>query len=241
MSDIDNVLKDFLRSSRSMESNIVSIISDSNRDIEMILKELLIYLDATSKNLEKVQEELMEFVDDYKKSSTADKIDDLKLSLTDAIKIYQEKMVGLEAANTKKILEFVKQVGITNQKTLKQIYIIVSKITNDIGHFDNGISDTNKDLQEIKTLLQVMVGDISDTKDSVNQNQNNLMTVIDNMMNANTKKSLATEEVEVQKIKSDEEKQKAKLQLVGKIVGVILGSGGVVYLIIDVIIKASGS
>ena len=66
--NIDGALRDFLRTTRSMETNIVSVISDSNRDIEMILKELLIYLDATSKNLEKVQSSLSTFVLDYEKN-----------------------------------------------------------------------------------------------------------------------------------------------------------------------------
>lgn len=243
MSDIDNVLKDFLRTTRSMESNIVSIISDSNRDIEMILKELLIYLDATSKNLEKVQGSLVEFVDDFRDTSESkvltEKVDNLRTNLSGVIKTYSEKLIELEVNNTKKVLELARNVGVTNQKMLKQILIIVTKVTTDMDTYGTDIETSARDMQEIKSLLSIITSEVKDTKINVTKNQDNLMTVIGNMMDASKMELQTTGDVETQKIKSEEEKFKAKSQLVGKIVGIVLGSGGVIYLIIDVIIKAA--
>lgn len=244
MSEIDSTLKDFLRTTRSMESNIVSIISDSNRDIEMILKELLIYLDATSKNLEKVQNSLIDFVKEYNQNEAANNItqrlDNVNSSLSATIKAYSDKLIELEVNSTKKILELVKQIGVTNQRILKQILLVATKITDEIDGYTGKLDSTSADLQEIKSLLKVITDEVRDTKSNVAYSQGNLMTVIDNIMDANTRKSMATEEVESQKIKSDEEKFKAKLKLISKIIGVVLGSGGIVYLLIDILLKAGG-
>ncbi len=234
MSDIDNVLKDFLRSTRSMESNIVAVISDSNRDIEMILKELLIYLDATSKNLEKVQKSLVEFMEEQEYKDISNEIS----KITSTIKTYQKQLLVTESSNTKKIFELIKQVGISNQKFLKQILIVTNKIANSFELQSGANNTTNKELQEIKNLLQIVTGEVKDTKSSVSKNQGNLMSVIENMMNSNMTQNIASGKVESQKIKSEEEKFKAKVALVGKIIGILLGSGGVIYLVIDVLLKA---
>lgn len=239
---MDNVLKDFLRTTRSMESNIVAIISDSNRDIEMILKELLIYLDATSKNLEKVQGSLVQFVDDYDGGGDGtdlnDKIGTLRTDISAVIKAYTEKMLVLESGNTKKILELVRQVGVSNNKMIKNLTNIVTKVSNDIDLYGTTTEATSNDMQEIKNLLRIITNEVKDTKVNVSKNQDNLMTVIGNIMDADNKKIVSTNGVEAQRIKSDEEKFKAKLKLWGKIVGIVLGSGGVLYLIVDVMIKA---
>lgn len=241
MSDtIDSALRDFLRTTRTMETNIVSVISDSNRDIEMILKELLIYLDATSKNLEKVQNSLVKFADDYEKDQEHNDITGELTNIIQTIKLYSQKISEIDTQNTNKILELVKLVGTNNQKFLKQILIIVNKITQDLSSYDKNILNNNSDLDDIKDLLKTISIEVKDTKVNVSKNQENLMTVISNIMDTNTKKSVAKESVEVQKIKSDEEKFKTKMGLLGKIIGVVLGSGGIIYLLIDILFKSGG-
>jgi len=241
MSDhIDSALKDFLRNTRAMETNIVSVISDSNRDIEMILKELLIYLDATSKNLEKVQTSLVKFVNDYEKDQDNNSITNELNNIIQVIKSYYQKISEIDTQNTNKIIELVKLVGTNNQKFLKQILIIVNKMTQDMVYYDKNISTNGLSLNEIKDLLKIISIEIKDTKANVSKNQDNLMTVIGNIMDTNIKKTVAEGSVETQKIKSDEEKFKTKMGLVGKIIGIILGSGGIVYLLIDILFKSGG-
>jgi len=241
MSDnIDNALKDFLRTTRTMETNIVSVISDSNRDIEMILKELLIYLDSTSKNLEKVQGSLIKFVDDYKDNKEHSSIIIELNNITQIIKNYYQKISEIDTKNTNKIMELIKIVGTSNQKFLKQILILVDKITQDLSYHDKNTSLSKIELNEIKDLLKIVTIEIKDTKINVSKNQDNLMTVISNIIDVDTNKTKSTESIQVQKIKSDEEKFKAKISLIGKVVGIILGSGGIIYLLIDILIKSGG-
>lgn len=241
MSDnIDSALRDFLRTTRTMETNIVSVISDSNRDIEMILKELLIYLDATSKNLEKVQGSLIKFVDDYEKDQEHSGITTELNNIIQTIKAYSQKISEIDTQNAGKIIELVKLVGTSNQKFLKQILIIVNKITQDMVSYDKNISANNSDLEDIKDLLKVISIEVKDTKINVSKNQENLMTVISNIMDTSVKKTVAKDNIEVQKIKSDEEKFKTKMGLLGKIIGIVLGSGGIIYLLIDILFKSGG-
>lgn len=239
MNEIDDALTDFLRSTRNMESSIVSVISDSNRDIELILKELLIYLDATSKNLEKVQNSVSKFMIEYKEDKSSARLDEEIEKVIETIKSYQKRILETETENTKKILEFIRQVGINNQKMLKQLIITAGKITDKLSSQENSFKESSEDLYEIKDILKVMSSELSDTKFNVSKNQDNLMAVINNMMDSETQRSLATEQVQTQKIISEEEKAKAKLALIGKIVGIVLGSGGIVYLIIDILLKAA--
>lgn len=244
MSDIDNTLRDFLRTTRSMESNIVSVISDSNRDIEMILKELLVYLDATSKNLEKVQGSIVKFVKDYNDDDESrilqEKINRMQDTMEFQIESLNNKLVELETTNTKKILELVQRVGVANQKMLKQIIITATKITKDVGKYGGDVVENSKNVEEIRGLLKVITSEIRETKDNVAKNQDNLMTVINNMMDTDKQIALSSGEVESQKLKSKEEVTKAKLILIGKVVGILLGSGGIIYLLVDVLLKASG-
>jgi len=241
MSDnIDSALRDFLRTTRTMETNIVSVISDSNRDIEMILKELLIYLDATSKNLEKVQGSLIKFVDDYEKDQDNSSITNELSNIIQTIKSYSQKISEIDTQNANKIIELIKLVGTSNQKFLKQILIIVNKITQDMTSYDKNMSTNNSDLEDIKDLLKIISIEVKDTKTNVSKNQENLMTVISNIMDTNIKKTAAKDGIEIQKIKSDEEKFKTKMGLIGKIIGIVLGSGGIIYLLIDILFKSGG-
>jgi len=237
VSELDSVLRDFLKTSRSMETNIVSVISDSNRDIEMILKELLIYLDATSKNLEKVQGSITKFVVDYTTDQKPEIIIKELSGVVTTIKEYHTKITTIDVKNTDRILEFIKLVGTTNQRFLKQILAVVGEITEKVNAYDPRFISNGNDLTEIKNILKVIISEVKDTKVNVSKNQDNLMTVIENMMDTSVKRVTSTENVEVQKIKSDEEKAKAKIALIGKIIGILLGSGGMIYLLIDVIIK----
>lgn len=243
MSDLDNTLKDFLRSTRSMESNIVTIISDSNRDIELILKELLIYLDSTAKNLEKIQGSISDFTERYKEENSAkliaNDISNIQTNIIEQVEILSNKIVKLEAENTKKILQFIRRVGVANQNMLKQLVSASAKITIGVQGISSVSGNTSEDIEEIKDLLKIISRDLDQTKLNVSQNQDNLMTVIANFMEGREKLTEANIGVEAQKIKSEEEKTKAKIGLIGKIVGIILGSGGIIYLLIDTLIRAA--
>ena len=99
------------------------------------------------------------------------------------------------------------------------------------------MKESSADLDQIKNVLNNVVEDIRETKNNVSKNQDNLMTVISNMMKTSSRKSELEDKVRVQEIKTDEEKFKTKFAFFGKVVGILLGSGGIVYVLIDILIK----
>jgi len=231
MSDYDLAIKDFLKTTRAMETNIVTVISDSNRNIEVILKELLIYLDATSKNLEKI----LVFTDDEKANKNKSIEIEIKM-ISDKVKLYHDKLLDLEIENTKKILSLVKQVGLSNNKIMKQIIVITNKIGKSLQSQDIVLNTTIENMNEIKTLLKIITNEVKDTKDNLKASQGDFVSVIDNLLDSNTRATIAKETVHIQEIKTDEEKFKAKISLTAKIAGLLLGSGSVIYLIIDIML-----
>lgn len=232
MNDYDSAIKDFLKTTRTMETNIVTVISDSNRDIEVILKELLIYLDATSKNLEKI----LVFTDDEKTNKNNNSIEIEIRMISDKVKLYHDKLLDLEIENTKRILSLVKQVGLSNNKIMKQIIVMTSKIGKSLQSQDVVLSTTVENMSEIKTLLKIITNEVKDTKDNLKASQSDFVSVIDNLLDSNTRATIAKETVHIQEIKTDEEKFKAKISLAAKIAGLLLGSGSIIYLIIDIIL-----
>jgi truncated hemoglobin YjbI len=67
--DLDDVIENFDRMTQHMENTVVSMVTDNSKEIEEILKQLLIYLDSTSKNLDGINTAVGDFIDDYEKSA----------------------------------------------------------------------------------------------------------------------------------------------------------------------------
>src|SRR6056297_807555 len=84
--DFESALNDFLESARSLENNIISTVSDANSDVEMVLRELLVYLNSTSKFLEEIQEKIEDFnTQTTELSRIPSKVDEIPVKINGAV------------------------------------------------------------------------------------------------------------------------------------------------------------
>lgn len=224
-----------------MENTVVSMVTDNSKEIEEILKQLLIYLDSTSKNLDGINTAVGDFIDDYEKSAGKGSLggeDFYKIKET--VEGFYEKIKQAQDKNALKILEYVKKVGESNQTYLRRVLSGNSAIIKSVGESHQTSIENSKSLQELKNVLTNIAGEVGETKQNVSRNQENLMTVITAMMDSETKKAVASEMVRTEEIKSNSEKTKMKFSLAAKIISVLLGSGGVLYFILDLILGSGG-
>jgi hypothetical protein len=239
--DLDDVIENFDRMTQHMENTVVSMVTDNSKEIEEILKQLLIYLDSTSKNLDGINTAVGDFIDDYEKSAGKGSLggeDFYKIKET--VEGFYEKIKQAQDRNALKILEYVKKVGESNQTYLRRVLSGNSAIIKSVGESHQTSIENSKSLQELKNVLTNIAGEIGETKQNVSRNQENLMTVITAMMDSETKKAVASEMVRTEEIKSNSEKTKMKFSLAAKIISVLLGSGGVLYFILDLILGSGG-
>ena len=241
MLDLDDVIENFDRMTQHMENTVVSMVTDNSKEIEEILKQLLIYLDSTSKNLDGINTAVGDFIDDYEKSAGKGSLggeDFYKIKET--VEGFYEKIKQAQDKNALKILEYVKKVGESNQTYLRRVLSGNSAIIKSVGESHQTSIENSKSLQELKNVLTNIAGEVGETKQNVSRNQENLMTVITAMMDSETKKAVASEMVRTEEIKSNSEKTKMKFSLAAKIISVLLGSGGVLYFILDLILGSGG-
>jgi hypothetical protein len=239
--DLDDVIENFDRMTQHMENTVVSMVTDNSKEIEEILKQLLIYLDSTSKNLDGINTAVGDFIDDYEKSAGKGSLggeDFYKIKET--VEGFYEKIKQAQDRNALKILEYVKKVGESNQTYLRRVLSGNSAIIKSVGESHQTSIENSKSLQELKNVLTNIAGEVGETKQNVSRNQENLMTVITAMMDSETKKAVASEMVRTEEIKSNSEKTKMKFSLAAKIISVLLGSGGVLYFILDLILGSGG-
>jgi hypothetical protein len=239
--DLDDVIENFDRMTQHMENTVVSMVTDNSKEIEEILKQLLIYLDSTSKNLDGINTAVGDFIDDYEKSAGKGSLggeDFYKIKET--VEGFYEKIKQAQDKNALKILEYVKKVGESNQTYLRRVLSGNSAIIKSVGESHQTSIENSKSLQELKNVLTNIAGEVGETKQNVSRNQENLMTVITAMMDSETKKAVASEMVRTEEIKSNSEKTKMKFSLAAKIISVLLGSGGVLYFILDLILGSGG-
>lgn len=247
---LNDILDDFLNSSKAIELSIATTVTEANNEIEIVLKELLVYLNTTSRNLEKIQDKV-EVISD--KVSGIEDIEDEVKENNDKIDNLPKEINAVVTQSISKVIEEFKTINQSSIQLMNAVGAYVKSIYIVTKNVDQFMKLQKEDIKEIKTTLEELSKQVQKTNQTVERNQNNLMSVIKDLLTINnTSKSNAVAiegakvEVEKEKVKAEQEKVKSstdalksKYQLIGKIAALVLGSGGVIYMIIDFILKSS--
>lgn len=227
---LEKILNDFLEQTRTIENNILSTMSDTNSDIEMVLRELLVYLNSTSKFLEEIQVKIDEFnAATNELGKIPDKVDTIRSDNSELID-----------KQTKRIFDALKKVNETNYKILQTTFSYSKKIYQEILANKESNQKQEEMLNNMNYSLSLIKDKIDDTKSSVDQNQTNLMEIINGFMTMSKDKTNKTLNIEQTKAEKEAELKKQKIIMWTKIIGAALGSGGVLYLIIASLIRGVG-
>lgn len=228
--DFESALNDFLESARSLENNIISTVSDSNSDVEMVLRELLVYLNSTSKFLEDIQSKIEEFnTQTIELSKIPDKVDKIP-----------NNIVSATEAQTKQIYSALKKINDVNYKVITQTKTYSKYIYDMVKDEKDKSLKRDKMLESIHNAVINIESQLRSTEESVNENQNNLMRVISELMNLSKEDKSLNFETEKVKINAQTEENKQKIMFWSKVVGIIFGSSGILYLIVDSLLKGGG-
>lgn len=222
--DIQEIFDDFLESIKSLETNIVSTVSDTNTDIEMVLRELLVYLNSTSNFLEDIQKEI----------DTINKSSDRMADVPGEIRTLAKEIDGFVSSQTKKIIDILKKVYSANQKALESINAYTKKIHGEVGSTNEKIDKQSEMLNSLNNTIEIMNSKIETSQKSIEKNQEDFMKVVDRVFDTNMEKI----GVQSSSIQSEFELKKEKIMLWSKIAALLLGSGGVVYLILSSLLGA---
>lgn len=222
--DIQEIFDDFLESIKSLETNIVSTVSDTNTDIEMVLRELLVYLNSTSNFLEDIQKEI----------DTINKSSDRIAEVPNEIRTLAKEIDRFVSNQTKKIIEILKKVYSANQKALGSINAYTKKIHSEVGSTNEKIDRQSEMLNSLNNTIEIMNSKIETSQKSIEKNQEDFMKVVDRVFDTNMEKI----GVQSSSIQSEFELKKEKIILWGKIAALLLGSGGVVYLVLSSLLGA---
>lgn len=239
---LTDILDDFLSSSKAIELSMATTVTEANNEIEIVLKELLVYLNTTSRNLEKIQDKV-EVI-----STQISPIEGIEKQVKENGESIDSIPKEMDSLMTQQIAKVISEFKVINQSSIqlmnavgsyvKSIYMVTKNI-------DQFMKVQKEDIQEIKSTLEDLSSQVKRTNLTVEKNQNNLMSVIKDLLTINnTSKTseIAIEEakvkVEESKVKGSVETIKSKYQLIGKIAALILGSGGVIYMAVDFILKS---
>lgn len=218
--------QDLIQSLDNLENNLISVINDLKASTEIILKELTGYLNVSAHDLSEIRttvakvETIQDYIRDY-----ISKLDNIEKGLN-AIQL------SINSSENKIINEFSKSFQ-ENNENLKKIVSYIKYLNENIKSQN---VENHKRLEKMETEVHNVALSFKDTKNELIKNQQGLYDIIDSLVKGKTTVEKAEISLQDSKIKSDTEKQKQKLWFWAKIIGIIFGSGGILFFIIKLIV-----
>lgn len=226
--DFESAVNDFLESARSLENNIISTVSDANSDVEMVLRELLVYLNSTSKFLEDIQKKIEDFnTQTTELARIPNKVDEIPNVISDATD-----------KQTKQIYSALRKINEVNSKVLSQTRSYTKHVYDMVKEEKGKSQEREEKINQVYNVVTSIDKQLQQTNKSVNENQDNLMKIITEFMSISKSDKSYQAQTEQAKIQAEVETRKQKVIFWTKIVSVLAGSGGILYLIVSAIVGA---
>jgi hypothetical protein len=221
---MDQNINDLISTFRGLQQRLLQEIVNSHTETEMTLKQLVAYLNISAQNLTEVHNIVNQFnttVESLKVyiENQNDKIDNMDNKISSIpIETYKIKETVSEGFNSQN-QTIVKYLLQTNEY-LKKLYQIVNQ---------QGVRTQNleKDLENVIKTIET----------DLDKNDKNLTSIITTLIENKTKIDTKTLDVKSQANEGTIKKTEIKLKFYAKIISILFASGGVIYTIIDLIIK----
>lgn len=222
MSD-NEIIQDFFTNAQKMQQNIISSVNDSNHNLELIIRELLVYLDTVTENLESVKSLLNE--NDKHVAEVIRSVETSKRHIEDGV----SSISKINAENTNKLISYLRKMWNANYKYLDAIQKSTRKSLNNSAEILDNVKESTRSQHAMENKIELYSSQLSEVREAISDNQEQFVKIVESMINSST--SLKVEE---NKIKSRQ--YETKIQFYGKIVGILAGSGGILYLLIDLML-----
>lgn len=227
-----NFLERFNDITSSLEDHIVAALTDSSADLEVILKELLIYLNAASQNLGKIQER----VDHFYYS-----IEPLK-SIPEKVNDLEKELIVLPQS----IRSVLNEQSLAVSSEISSLRSGLQVFTKSLSSFLKGLSESLKEnktsndsqvtlLNNLDTSVQRLIREVERAQKESAGKQDNLVSIIDQLLKNKGAAEAANTDVAVKKIETEASIKKTKLNFWVKVLGYVIGSGGLVYFLFNIL------
>ncbi len=224
---MDN-LQDLAQDLEQLENNLITVINDLKASTEIILKELTGYLNVSAHDLSEIRitvvkiETILESIKEYmaKLDAIEKELNSIKPSINASeLKIVNELNKGFQV-NTDNLKKLAQYIGALAQQVK----------TKDI--------ENDKRLERMETQIKGVASSFKTTKDELIKNQEGLYSIINSLVSNKSDIQKAQISLEDSKIKTDATKEKNKLMFWAKIIGILFGSGGILFFIIKFLIES---
>lgn len=231
---INSQIQELIQQSKNLENHVISSLGTATSDVEIILKELLVYLNSTSQGLIQIQSQIDEIKEPIKdinsileKSESIDK--NIKEMPEDFKKMISDKQIETNDS-IKKILDPVRSVL---NKMIQYIKLMSSAIKDQ----SKKNVQQNEILNNISISMEFLSKDLKSTKDEILLNQDGLYKVIDSILKSKSFIDQASLDFKSKQLDNETDMQKKKINLWLKIIGYLVGSSGIIYFIFDLIFE----
>lgn len=212
----------------SLETNLIGVVNDLRVSTEIILKELTGYLNVSAHDLTEIR-------------STTARLE----SLLDNVKDNLRKLDGIE----NKLIEIPGTLRENNdlmQTNLKKGFAqsrandtkLAQYIASQLKKSNDSFVEKYSKIEDIEYRLKSLETTFMSTKEELLKSQEGLYKIIDNLVSNRASIEKAQVSVQSTKITSEAEIKKQKILFWSKVVGILLGSGGILTLLITNIINA---
>ena len=217
---MEELLKQIISDLKTLEANLVTEITTSRVETEMTLRQIATYLSVSTQNLAEVHDIVLKF------NTT---MSDIK---TEFLKInnIENELLKLPA-ETFKVKDFVEQKLNSHSEKINKY------LENLTLYFKKILVYASKQGVKLDSIETSYNGLTEVLKTELSKNQDNLSQIIDKLIESKEKSHSNSTDIEKAKMSQDVAKLKIKSNLWIKILGLVIGSGGLIYVIIDIIMK----
>lgn len=191
-----------------IESNLIAEINDLKATTEIVLKELTLYLSISATDISKIKDFNEGSVADIKNNS------EILCKIKKRIEFSSNNMTNL----SKKIFQ-------THSKQYNQMFKSIGI----------EIRENSKDIRNLNDRLKSIMIVVKSFKEDLNKEQDKLLEVITTLIQSGDNVNLASVDLQKTKVLTEAEKQSNKNKLYIKIVGGVIGSSGLLWLLIETI------
>jgi DNA repair exonuclease SbcCD ATPase subunit len=235
-------MEDIVKTLDSLETNLITVVNELKASTEVILRELTIYLSASARDLNEIRKSTVESESVVKHiNSYIEKLDYIENRLLQLPQDFSSLEKVVESNKETLSKESVKIYN-SSMSNLKQV---ATQLNNKIDNVLNAVTSRDKNLNDIENKMSFLSLALNEYKVEISTNQERMAKFISDLIKNKGSIEEATLKVKKEEVKSNTEKTKAevekykaKVMLWVKIVGILGASGGIVYMIINAVIKA---
>jgi chromosome segregation ATPase len=238
-------LKEYIE---SLESNLISVINELKASTEIILKELTLYLSTSARDIGEIRSTIND-----------------NESLLKSFKVYINKLESIEEKISnapREIAEIDRKITESIESSKQNQHKYYTATTNNLKALNKAISErlsrginetksqmesNNNKVNELSGNVKYLSSALKDYKEELNRSQERLVLIIKELIKnqgdiEKVDLEIRKEDIELRKaeVTSTTDVKKEKIKFWTKIAGYVLGSGGILFLILNFLFNLIG-